>query len=382
MKKIKFNRRQFRLFIHWMNERHRIYLARAAGKKFPWTKDKLLRKYKFTNVFRQLDRVTQEWTARYARLLGKDPSPGDILFHCGLFRMFNWPETYDELNFNLSRWDYDKAVALLTKRKDAGHQIFTGAYIIPNAGREDPKIEVICEAADMLHFFKDDMAEEIMQKHRMEDTCEILQLIPTVGGFISYEIACDLRFTRVLANASDRLMWANPGPGAMRGVHRLMTKKAKWPKGKSRPDYQEAMREIFMQLTRKKKYGKLDKSILHSRLAPFEMREVEHSLCEFDKYMRAKNGEGKPRSRFKLDKPKKPIPALTRKELTQVRRRIKKERKERNLNENPYDRVRNHGLRRDSQPRGTFGPRTRKVRAPDKGGHAEEHGAGPAPEQA
>ena len=27
-----------------------------------------------------------------------------------------------------------------------------------------------------------------------------------------------------------------------------------------------------------------------------EMREIEHSLCEFDKYQRVKNGEGKPRS--------------------------------------------------------------------------------------
>ena len=27
-----------------------------------------------------------------------------------------------------------------------------------------------------------------------------------------------------------------------------------------------------------------------------EMREIEHSLCEFDKYQRVKHGEGKPRS--------------------------------------------------------------------------------------
>lgn len=29
-----------------------------------------------------------------------------------------------------------------------------------------------------------------------------------------------------------------------------------------------------------------------------EMRGIEHSLCEADKYLRVLNGEGKPRARF------------------------------------------------------------------------------------
>ena len=30
-----------------------------------------------------------------------------------------------------------------------------------------------------------------------------------------------------------------------------------------------------------------------------EMRDIEHSLCEFDKYERVRLGEGKPRSLYK-----------------------------------------------------------------------------------
>jgi ppGpp synthetase/RelA/SpoT-type nucleotidyltranferase len=30
----------------------------------------------------------------------------------------------------------------------------------------------------------------------------------------------------------------------------------------------------------------------------FEMREVEHSLCEFDKYERTRLGQGRPRSKY------------------------------------------------------------------------------------
>ena len=31
---------------------------------------------------------------------------------------------------------------------------------------------------------------------------------------------------------------------------------------------------------------------------PFELREVEHSLCEMDKYQRVMRGEGRPKSRY------------------------------------------------------------------------------------
>ena len=33
-------------------------------------------------------------------------------------------------------------------------------------------------------------------------------------------------------------------------------------------------------------------------LPKLEMRDIEHSLCEFDKYERVRNGEGAPRGRY------------------------------------------------------------------------------------
>ena len=94
--RLKWREPQLRLFWYWVNERHRIYVNRFIKKQpYPWTKDKILRTYKFTNVFRQLDRVTEAWTDRFCRLLskGKDMKDGDILFQVCQFRFFNWPET-------------------------------------------------------------------------------------------------------------------------------------------------------------------------------------------------------------------------------------------------------------------------------------------------
>jgi hypothetical protein len=121
----------------------------------------------------------------------------------------------------------------------------------------------------------------------MEKVTRKLCEIPMVGNFVGYEIACDLRFTPLLKNATDIFTWANLGPGAKRGLTRLnMT-----------PGH-TAMVELFKMAP---KYLS-DSVMLHvggsNEWPPFEVREIEHSLCEFDKYIRAKSGEGRPRMRY------------------------------------------------------------------------------------
>lgn len=310
--KIRFDKKQLKLFWYWINERHKIYLRRQAKDPWPWTKDKILQTYKFTNAYRQLDRVTQAWTQRFIHLLcrGKKMSDGDLLFHCAMFRLFNWPETYDALYYGFAKsWNLKKAIAILQTRQREGKQIFTGAYIIPNAGRKDPKIQVICEALDFLYdgrtedekkwnqvkARRDVIAKKIRKERSMEKCVKLLQQVPTIGPFIAYEIACDLRHTRLLADARDVMSWANPGPGAQRGIHRLATGSRKWPKGTKRPGYVKWMRALYR---RSKKIE--DQSFMECEW-PFEMREIEHSLCEFDKMMRVRNGEGRPRSKYRYE---------------------------------------------------------------------------------
>lgn len=313
--KIVYKKSQLKLFWYFINERHTVYLKRfKANQPAPYTKDKILAKYKFTNVFRQLDRVTQAWVDRFIRLLGrgKEMTDGDIIFHCAMFRLFNWPETYDALFFGLPRsqltkgkwsknlWVQERAVAILEKRKAEGKQIFTGAYIVTSGGRKESKIVVICEALQELFEKRDELAKEIAKHRSMQKAVEALSEIYTIGPFVAYEIACDLRYTRVLAKNLDSEAWANPGPGAKRGIHRLLTMKADKPKGK-KIDYNLVMRDLLVQ-GQKGAFTYCGTHQRHHEL-PFEMREIEHSLCEFDKYMRVKNGEGRPRSLFTPTEP-------------------------------------------------------------------------------
>lgn len=302
---MKFRAPKLKKFIWWINERHKIYTLRFQGYPAPWTRDPILRKYKFTNVYRQLDRVTQEWQDRFCRLLhrGDKMTDGDLLFHVVMFRIFNWPETYDKLFFGMRNgWNFVKAVKLLDEMKAEKKQIFTGAYIVTSGGDSQPKHITICAALEVLHTRRHDMAYQIKSYKTLENAVDILQDIPTIGPFVAYEIACDLRFTRLLSHARDVQSWANPGPGAKRGIHRLLWGTKERRKPMKQTAYVAAIRELYVHVTTNKLFD------ARGCEWPFEMREIEHSLCEFDKYERVKNGDGRPRSKFVPRKEPKKLP--------------------------------------------------------------------------
>jgi 5-hmdU DNA kinase, helical domain len=109
-------------------------------------------------------------------------------------------------------------------------------------------------------------------------------------GFMAYEVISDLRWA-CLRDAPDVMTWANAGPGAVRGLHRVFGRPADQPLSQD-----QALVEMC---------GLLDKSPDHlgEHVPPLEMRDVEHSLCEFDRYQRAKQGRVKGLERYRPPEP-------------------------------------------------------------------------------
>lgn len=288
---------------YFVNERHRIYLAKEAGKPPPWTKDPVLQQYKFTNVFRQLDRVTKEYT-RLVNTPFFRKRPVLLIFNTILFRFFNWPPTYSSFETNglTAHWDEDAARELLKARRDLGHQIFTGAYIVTNGASPRPKIDLYCEAASWAWRHRESIADRI-EGGTLQNAAHVLSEIPLVGPFIGYEMVSDLRWS-VLSHAPDINTWANVGPGALRGLNRYYG----WPIG-SRED-RRARKAAGLQSRPKYKFNHktgLDEIVrllaespehLEDHVPELELREIEHSLCEYDKMMRVRLGEGRPRSKY------------------------------------------------------------------------------------
>ena len=118
---------------------------------------------------------------------------------------------------------------------------------------------------------------------------------PFMGDFMAYEIVSDLQYTALLDQAPDIMTWANAGPGARRGLNRVFGRdlRATTTKHQQCREMQELLAmsqsgEYWPQVH----YGSEDNP-------SWDMRTVEHTLCEFDKYERVRLGEGAPRQRFR-----------------------------------------------------------------------------------
>lgn len=266
------------LFWYWVTERHRIYLRREKGLAKPWTKDVILRDYKFTNVFRQLDRGTV-WLGQHLLKHHGDDGHDLIVFNVGWYRLFNWTGTGELLGWQ-TRWRPQTAVRKLRQAAKRGEQVFTGAHIVWGP-KGQPKIDGVVENATELWAARKRIAAVAKFSRSLEATFDELTQVQGVGGFIAYEIVSDLRHTAVLWHARDINQWANVGPGALRGLRRL-------DPGMRPKDGLRLMRELLAR----------SRSSTPDAVPDMELRDIEHVLCEFDKYCRVKFGEGRPRSKY------------------------------------------------------------------------------------
>lgn len=311
------------LFWYWMNERHRIFLRRQNGAPKPWTDDPILRDYKFTNPFRENDRGTvwlrENFLEPHAKTthsflcVTRSKNAPEAECDCGMlshdlgllagniawYRMFNWWGTGEYLGWQ-TKWDTSQIMFQLEDELKKGNQVFTGAHIVYSTPGMS-KIECITDVCADLWRLCTAIYPEIgspvvalaRESRSLEKVFELLQTVPCVGGFMAYEMVTDMRHTRLLEDAHDIYTWANPGPGALRGLHRLGLPY------KPRAAAIRSIRELQdrLQLALDIPFGNND-PIEVLRGTRIEMRDIEHSLCEFDKYCRVKFGEGQPRAKF------------------------------------------------------------------------------------
>ena len=117
-------------FFYWINERHAIYQRRNMGlPRSEWTDDPILQKYKFTNPFRENDRVTvwmrENWTKP-----NDNKRSAEIIFNCCLFRMVGTSEFAQEhgwVDFS-TNWDSEHTKSLIKNRIAKGKRTFTGYF--------------------------------------------------------------------------------------------------------------------------------------------------------------------------------------------------------------------------------------------------------------
>ena len=278
------------LFWYWISERHAIYLRRKAGQPKPWTTDPILQQFKFTNPFRENDRGTV-WLRENFLIPHREDELELLAFNICWYRMFNWWGTGELLGWQ-TEWDREGVQRTLEHAHSCGKQVFTGAHIVysrPGLSKIDA-IEQVCYDFWRL---RDRIADVADDTKSLESVFDLLKTVDSVGGFMAYEMVSDMRHTRLLEDATDIMTWANPGPGCRRGLQRLGLPHS--------PDW-AAINSMQYLLARAHYSSAMPWDTLTdhrvSELPVFEMRDIEHSLCEFDKYARVKFNEGQPRSRY------------------------------------------------------------------------------------
>lgn len=278
--------------LYFVSEREKVRMNKEAGEVQPWTNDEILQTYRFCNIRRKHDRVS-EWLIYkyYAPLILAGNQ--DVWFAAAIARLINWPpslevlkdlipETAEEFN----PYEFVKA---LEKFQAAGNKTFTGAYMLyagrsAGAGISKPKF-----IAEQLLPPLIDNANKIrwsIEDNSLEKTVTALSSGFGISTFMAGQIAADLTYIPFqLESASDLHTYAPIGPGSTRGLNRLhgRTLNAAWKQN----DFNAALSEV---LTEIRNNLKIEDLTLH---------DVQNIFCEVDKYYRVKFGEGKPRSFYK-----------------------------------------------------------------------------------
>ncbi|KEP55689.1 hypothetical protein V565_001450 [Rhizoctonia solani 123E] len=275
---------------YWIHERHELFLRRLEGHPPPWTEDVILRNHRFTNVSRTYDRATQFLINRVINV--GDQSHQELFFRTVLFRLFNRISTYEYLerrcgpltiaNFNIPRWS-----AALTKLQSQGNSLYTGAYQInwPNFGAETANKPSHEKHFILIkHMLDDGIPGKIRGYARLQDVFNSILAYPSCGQFISYQLALDLNMLPEVH--CDQDTWAPVGPGSMRGLLKMFGPGVKGIEN-------EAMLYLLgIQDQHWRRLGvDMDRPVHGPGLCPpkIGLPEIEHGLCEVDKYSRMRH---------------------------------------------------------------------------------------------
>jgi alpha-glutamyl/putrescinyl thymine pyrophosphorylase clade 1 len=277
-------------FLDYVRQRRTILLRRAAGEAPPWTRDQVLLQHKFCCVSRDDDR-----TSVLARqLIMSLPSAQRLGAVLG-FRLYNRVETLEALCAAgcLERGEGVEQVILALD-----HALNTSAYKISVPGGLFNKRSVSAMVRRAVR-----AARDFAPRPRAELTCAAVKGAVGCGSFLAYQVTLDLRWLR--GPYQDEQDWCLLGLGAVRGLARLagLYQPQHW-KTKQQGDeegYYARSMGINLRAQEKGDLGLPPRAReqmipllgqLRQVLPQASMMDLEHNLCEWDKYERIKNGEG------------------------------------------------------------------------------------------
>ncbi|RKR08999.1 hypothetical protein C8C83_0598 [Flavobacterium sp. 90] len=210
----------YNTYWEFISKRQDIFFKRINNTEYPWSNDDILNNYKFTNVYRATDRVSQFLIRDIIYKGSQDPD--ELFFRIVLFKIFNRISTWQflqeelgEISFkNYSFKAYDKLLLEVLKNKEP---IYSPAYIMASGksvfGKERKHQNHLLLIEKMIN---DKLPHKLQQCKSMKDVYELLLSYPTVGEFLAYQYAIDLNYSNLI-NFSE-MEFVKAGPGAKDGI--------------------------------------------------------------------------------------------------------------------------------------------------------------------
>ncbi len=278
-------------FIYWIKEREAIRLKKEAGLPPPWTSDPILQTYRFCNARREDDRVTV-WIREHIREPYADHP--QLWWMLCVARQINWPDTLAEL-IEQEAWPTRRGfrpehmTEVLEARRARGEKIETGAYLI----RAESDRNVPWFSWSKRRYVAEIVLGRLWHERSLWPTVpatlqakhEWLTEHRGWGPFTAFQAVIDMAFTSILADSSDRQTWFASGPGTIRGLNRLHERPVK--QVLSQEQALEELRVLYPLL------------IKESNVSLLDWLDTGNVACESDKFLRVKNGEGRPRALYR-----------------------------------------------------------------------------------
>ena len=302
-----------------MSERLNIWYKRVVkGEPQPWTSDKILQEYSFTNVSRDLDK-----TSIYERknILNRLDLPTtnptlrkkSVLLNIMIFRVFVRIETYESIGFiDLEEKDWKEkwelAKARLLKRREDGDKNFTSAFWVNNLKRVNPDPSTrhnktqnaICMIESWIKNIDEIYDRVIVKATSLKDQLAYFSSLKGIGSFNGYEFPCSIAETKTYCK-NPLVNWTqdnatNVGIGSRQGIRWIF---------KDRGNLSEYecilyLRSIWRHEMKVRGYYERFITQLPSVFnGDIDLRIIEHMLCETHKYNKVVTNTGRPRIKFR-----------------------------------------------------------------------------------
>ncbi len=299
----------FQYYFYFMQERMNIFWHRyneTCNQFNNLTTDPILSEYKFTNVYRVCDRVSQYLVRQVIYSPKGNFSAQDTILRILLFKIFNRIDTWEFIEHNLGfittqNFNITEISNILSERIK-NRPIFSAAYLMTGTHRNYTK-GYFYKHEKWLQMLKTEIIDtpvinKMLKCKTLKELYEILIKCSFIGPFLAYQYAIDLNYSDVFD--FDENSFVKAGIGAIRGIKKCFSDLDGY-------SYEDAIRYTADNIEKyREKYGYYFNNLFGREPT---LIDLQNCFCETDKFLRVKLpelsvGNKRIKQKFKINQTK------------------------------------------------------------------------------